>query len=157
MDRQKLKTKYNDYYKEFKKKEHYQLSQFDKIFAILLDIAEDTNQIIINNTNVTSTNDLTNKTLEIKFNNSEVSNSFTLPSTNCLLITAKNEKHLTINLELAYIDNKWISTNLFIDNPSNTNLVVNNFSDYSGIVNRKDSCRLVSNEVITATYLMYYV
>lgn len=157
MDKNKLKNRYNEYYKEYRKKEHYQLSQFDKIFTVLLDIANDTTQIINNNTTVTNTNVVTNKTLEIKFVDSLISNTFTLPSISCLLITPKQEKHLTINLEIAYVDNKWISTNLFIDNPTNTNLVITNFSDYSGIVNRKDSCRLVSNETITATYLMYYV
>lgn len=156
MDRQKLKNKYNDYYKEYKKKEFYQLSQFDKLFILLLDIASDTNTIINNNTTNVTNNVLVNKTLEIKFVDSLISNLFTLPSTNCLLITPRSDKHLTINLEIAYYD-KWVPTNLFIDTPTNTNLVVTNFTELSGIVNRKDSCRLVSNETITATYLMYYV
>jgi hypothetical protein len=157
MERKALKDKYNEYYKEFKKKELYQLSQFDKLFILVLEIAEDINKLTPTATNASNTNALTNKTLEIKFNNSNVSDVFTLPSTNALLITAKSDKNLTVNLQLAYVDNKWVDSNWIVDIPVNTNLVVTDFSDYSGLINRKDSCRLVSNETITATYLMYYV
>ena len=157
MERKQLKDKYNDYYKEFKKKELYQLNQFDKLFILVLEIAEDINKLNTTTANTVSTNALTNKTLEIKFSNSNTSDVFTLPSTDCLMITGKSDKNLTVNLQVAYVDNKWVDTNLIVDIPSNTNLIVTDFKEYSGLINRKDSCRLVSNETITATYLMYYV
>lgn len=153
MDRKQLKDKYNEYYKEFKKKEWYQLSQFDKLFVLLLDIAGDINTT--NTTNSTS-NVLESKTTEIVFNNGFCSNNFTLPSANCLLINPKLDKDITINLQIAYQDT-FVETSMFIDIPKNTQLVTTNFNDYKAVINRKDSCRLCSNEVLSATFLMYYV
>lgn len=153
MDRQELKDKYNDYYKEFKKKEWYQLSQFDKLFILLLDIADDINT---NSTTSNPNKPLESKTAEIVFNNGFCSDNFTLPSTNCLLINPTLDKDITINLQIAYKD-IFVETPMYIDIPKNTQLVTTNFNDYKAVINRKDSCRLCSNQVLSATFLMYYV
>lgn len=161
MDRIQLKDKYNSYYKEFKRKEWYQLSQFDKLFILLLELGADLNTLIAKQpvpTTVSNTenNTLVSKDLEIKFDNGFCSNNFTLPSADCLIINPIIDKDVTVSLQLAYKDT-FVETGMFIDIPKNTQLVTTDFSKYKGIVNRKDSCRLCCNEVLSATFLMYYV
>lgn len=156
MDRQQVKDKNNEFYKEFKKKEWYQLSQFDKLYALLLEILEGVNTNSTNTTTSNSSTNLESKTTEIVFNNGFCSNNFTLPSANCLLINPKLDKDITVNLQIAYQDT-FVETPMFFDIPKNTQLVTTNFDEYKAVINRKDSCRLCSNEVLSATFLMYYV
>lgn len=148
MTKDQLKNKYNEFYKEYKNKEWYQLSQFDKLFVVLLDIA--------NKSNTATTTDVISNSLDIVFNNGYCSNNFTLPSTDCLLINPKLDKDVTINFQILYKD-IFIETDLYIDIPKNVQLVLSGFAKFKPMINKENNCRLCSNQVINDNFLMYYV